>query len=76
LSAGPLCLRVKVCGLLRAATRDPEGWLDLEVAAGSRIEEVIDILHERSPALDEKYPGARAVTYVLLGGGNHDAFGG
>jgi hypothetical protein len=44
---------VKVCGLLRAATRDPEGWLDLEVAGGSRIEEVIDILHERSSALAE-----------------------
>ena len=54
-------IRVVAHGLLTVAVQDPGGVVDLAVPDGSDIQQVLWILHDRSPVFD---PRAAPVTVI------------
>ena len=54
-------IRVVAHGLLTVAVQDPGGAVDLAVPDGSDIQQVLWILHDRSPVFD---PRATPVTVI------------
>lgn len=56
-------IRVVAHGLLTVAVKDPGGAIDLTVPDGSDVQQVLWILHDRSPVFDP-----RSTPIVVIGG--------
>ena len=56
-------IRVVAHGLLTVAVEDPGGAIDLTVPDGSDVQQVLWILHDRSPVFDP-----RATPVAMIGG--------
>ena len=47
-------VRAKPHGLLTAGVNSPGGWLELDMADGSDVADLFEVLGERSPAFDPR----------------------